>query len=104
MYSISQDISIISGESIYKLIKIKNKLEVLYMANNNRTLVPGARYSLDQFKVEIASEVGITNYESVDKGNLTSRQNGTVGGTMVKKMVESYERGLSGTTTGRTSW
>jgi hypothetical protein len=72
------------------------------MASSNRTLIPGARHGLDQFKVEIASEVGITNYETVDKGNLTSRQNGTVGGIMVKKMVESYERGLSGTTTGVT--
>ena len=68
------------------------------MASSNRTSIPGARHSLDQFKYEIASEVGITNYQTVDKGNLTSRQNGTVGGTMVKKMVESYERGLSGTT------
>jgi hypothetical protein len=73
------------------------------MASSNRTLVPEARYSLDKFKVEVASGVGITNYETVDKGNLTSRQNGTVGGTMVKKMVESYEKGLSGTTTGFTS-
>jgi hypothetical protein len=72
------------------------------MASSNRTLIPGARHGLDQFKFEIASEVGISNYQTVDKGNLTSRQNGTVGGTMVKKMVESYERGLSGTT-GTTS-
>jgi hypothetical protein len=68
------------------------------MASNNRTLIPGARHGLDQFKIETASEVGISNYQTVDKGNLTSRQNGNVGGTMVKKMVESYERGLSGTT------
>lgn len=68
------------------------------MANNNRTLVTEARHGLDQFKVEVANEVGITNYETIDKGNLTSRQNGTVGGSMVKKMVESYERGLSGST------
>jgi hypothetical protein len=72
------------------------------MASNNRTLVPEARHSLDQFKVEVASEVGITNYQTLDKGNLTSRQNGTVGGNMVRKMVESYERGISGTTTGWT--
>lgn len=64
------------------------------MTTSRRTLVPGARHSLDQFKYEIASSVGITNYEAVDKGNLTSRQNGTVGGTMVKKMVEAYERNL----------
>lgn len=69
------------------------------MATSNKTLIPGARHGLDQFKLEIASSVGIPNYASVDKGNLTSRQNGTVGGTMVKKMVESYERSISGTTT-----
>jgi hypothetical protein len=68
------------------------------MASSNRTLVSGARHGLDQFKVEIANEVGITDYQTTDKGNLTSRQNGTVGGTMVKKMVEAYERGISGTT------
>lgn len=72
------------------------------MTTSNRSLVPEARYGLDRFKVESASEVGITNYETIDKGNLTSRQNGIVGGNMVKKMVESYERGISGTTTGKT--
>jgi small acid-soluble spore protein A (major alpha-type SASP) len=77
-------------------------MEVFSMAGTNRTLVPEARYALDQFKVEIASEVGIQSYETIDKGNLTSRQNGTVGGNMVRRMVESYERGISGTTTGWT--
>jgi hypothetical protein len=72
------------------------------MATSNRTLVPEARYGLDQFKLEIASSVGITNYETIDKGNLTSRQNGTVGGNMVKRMVESYERSISGSTAGTT--
>jgi hypothetical protein len=66
------------------------------MASRNRSVVPEARYGLDKFKLEVASEVGITNYESIDKGNLTSRQNGTVGGNMVKRMVESYERGIAG--------
>lgn len=61
------------------------------MSRNNRTLVPAARHGLDQFKVEVANEVGISNYESMDKGNLTSRDNGFVGGNMVRKMVESYE-------------
>jgi hypothetical protein len=62
----------------------------------NRTLVPEAQHGLDQFKFEVATEIGISNYQSVDKGNLTSRQNGSVGGFMVKHMVESYERGLTG--------
>jgi small acid-soluble spore protein A (major alpha-type SASP) len=64
-------------------------------SRNNRVLVPQARQGLDRFKAEVASEVGITNYESVDKGNLTSRQNGYVGGFMVKHMVEAYEQNLS---------
>lgn len=61
---------------------------------SNRSLVPQAKHGLDKFKVEVASGVGITNYESVDKGTLTSRQNGSVGGEMVKRMVESYEKNL----------
>lgn len=62
----------------------------------NRALVPEAQHGLEQFKYEVASEVGLSNYATVDKGTLTSRQNGYVGGYMVKHMVEAYERGLSG--------
>jgi hypothetical protein len=69
------------------------------MANNtgrNRALVPEAQAGLDQFKYEIASEIGLANYATIDKGNLTSRENGYVGGLMVKRMVEAYERNLVG--------
>ena len=61
---------------------------------NNRTLIPQARHGLDKFKIEVASELGITNYETTDKGNLTSRENGSVGGEMVKRMVQAYEERL----------
>lgn len=61
---------------------------------NNKTLVPGAKQGLNQLKTEVASEIGLSNYESTDKGNLSSRQNGSVGGYMVKHMIESYEKGL----------
>jgi hypothetical protein len=64
-------------------------------SRNNRVLVPQARQGLDRFKLEVASEVGISNYDGIDKGNLTSRQNGYVGGFMVKHMVEAYEQNLS---------
>ncbi|WP_139903653.1 alpha/beta-type small acid-soluble spore protein [Clostridium thermarum] len=68
------------------------------MASNktgsNRVLVPEAKTGLNRFKAEVASELGLANYEAQDKGNLTSRQNGYVGGTMVKKMVEAYEKNL----------
>lgn len=62
----------------------------------NQNVVPEAKQGLSRFKEEVASEIGLSNYASVDKGNLTSRENGSVGGYMVKKMVEAYERGLSG--------
>ena len=64
--------------------------------NNNRIVVPEARAALNQMKLEIASELGMSNYDSMDKGNLTSRQNGYVGGYMVKKLVESAQNQLAG--------
>ena len=48
-------------------------------------MVPEARSALDKFKLEVANELGITNYDQIDKGNLTSRENGYVGGNMVEK-------------------
>lgn len=62
--------------------------------NSNNLVVPEAQHGLNQLKMEVANEVGIANYDAVDKGNLTSRQNGYVGGNMVRKMVEAYERNL----------
>ncbi|EHN14773.1 small, acid-soluble spore protein alpha [Clostridium sporogenes PA 3679] len=62
--------------------------------NSNNLVVPEAQHGLNQLKMEVANEVGISNYDAMDKGNLTSRQNGYVGGNMVKKMVEAYERNL----------
>ena len=42
-------------------------------------------------KLEIANELGLANYDNLDKGNLTSRQNGYVGGYMVKRLVETAQ-------------
>lgn len=61
---------------------------------SNRTLIPEAKEGLNKFKMESAREVGV-NLSNGYNGNLTSRENGSVGGQMVKKMIESYERGLS---------
>ncbi len=66
--------------------------------NNNRSVVPEARAALNQMKTEIANELGLSNYENTDKGNLTSRQNGYVGGYMTKKLVETAERNMAGST------
>ena len=54
--------------------------------------VPESRTALDNMKFEIASQLGV-NLKQGYNGNLTSRENGYVGGYMVKKMIEDYERG-----------
>ena len=59
----------------------------------NRVLVSGAEQALNNFKYEIASELGL-DYNG-DKGNLTSRQNGYVGGLMVRKMIAQAESQLA---------
>lgn len=59
-----------------------------------KNIVPEARQALNSMKVEIANELGLSNYESMDKGNLTARQNGYVGGSMTKKLVEMAQNNL----------
>ena len=61
--------------------------------NNNRINVPEAREGMNRFKMEAANEVGV-NLKKGYNGDLTSRQAGSVGGQMVKKMVEQYENSL----------
>ena len=61
--------------------------------NNNKLNVPEARAAMDKFKMEAASEVGVNLKEGYN-GDLTSREAGGVGGQMVKKMIESYEKSL----------
>ncbi len=63
--------------------------------NSNRILVPQARTAMDQFKMEAAKEVGV-NLKQGYNGDLTSRQAGSIGGQMVKKMIYSYEQQLGG--------
>ena len=58
-----------------------------------QSLVPQAREALNKFKMEAASEVGV-NLKQGYNGDLTSKQAGSVGGQMVKKMIESYENGM----------
>ncbi len=59
----------------------------------NKNLVPEAKSALDQFKMEAANEVGV-NLHNGYNGDLTSRQAGSIGGQMVKKMVEKYENDI----------
>ena len=65
-------------------------------SGSNNIVVPEAKQALNQMKTEIANELGLTNYEQVDKGNLTARQNGYVGGYMTKRLVEMAQRQMSG--------
>jgi len=61
--------------------------------NTSKINVPEARAAMDKFKMEAASEVGV-NLKNGYNGDLTSREAGSVGGQMVKKMIESYEKNL----------
>lgn len=63
--------------------------------NGNTPTVPSASGALNNFKMEVASELGINNYDQIDKGQLSSRQNGYVGGNMTRKMVAFAEQALA---------
>ena len=62
-------------------------------SNSSKIMVPNAREAMDKFKMEAANEVGV-NLKQGYNGDLTSKQAGSVGGQMVKKMIESYEKSL----------
>ena len=61
--------------------------------SNNNYVVPQAKAAMEQFKMEAANEVGVTLNKGYN-GDLTSRQAGSIGGQMVKKMIEKYEQEL----------
>lgn len=61
--------------------------------NTNELNVPEARAAMDRFKMEAAQEVGVNLKEGYN-GDMTARQAGSIGGQMVKKMVEAYEQSL----------
>ncbi len=63
------------------------------MKSNNQINVPEAKEAMDKFKMQAAQEVGVDLKQGYN-GHLTSREAGSVGGQMVKKMIEAYEQGL----------
>jgi hypothetical protein len=69
------------------------------MTNNNsgsnRMEVPQAREAMDRFKMEIANEIGVPLKQGYN-GDLTSAQNGSVGGEMVRQMIKKQEQSMSG--------
>lgn len=62
-------------------------------SSNGKLVVPEAREAMNRFKMEAANEVGVNLKEGYN-GHLTSREAGSVGGQMVKKMIESYENSI----------
>ncbi len=75
------------------------------MSNNtssNKAAVPEAKGALNRFKFEVANELGVPLTDGYN-GNLTSKQNGSVGGYMVKKMIEAQERSMSAGQGGQSS-
>lgn len=84
--------------SLLHATNFKNEKEKQTMANstssNNRLEVPEAKSAMERFKMEVANEIGVPLTDGYN-GNLTSAQNGSVGGYMVKKMIENQERMMS---------
>ena len=69
-------------------------MEEFIMSSRNRVEVPEAKSALERFKYEVANEIGVPLTDGYN-GNLTSKQNGSVGGYMVKKMIEAQERQMA---------
>lgn len=65
--------------------------------SSNEPAAPNASNFLNNFKYEVAQRIGINNYQTVDKGQLSSRENGYVGGYMVKKMIQYAEQNMPST-------
>ncbi|MBR5156021.1 MAG: alpha/beta-type small acid-soluble spore protein [Clostridia bacterium] len=63
-------------------------------SRNNKTMVPEAKAAMNRFKMEAANEVGVELKDGYN-GELTSRQAGSIGGQMVKKMIKKYEQDLA---------
>jgi hypothetical protein len=65
------------------------------MSGRNRAEIPEAREALARFKYEVANEIGVPLKQGYN-GDLTSKQNGSVGGYMVKKMIQDAEKRMAG--------
>ncbi len=63
------------------------------MSSSNKPVVPEAKEAMNRFKMEAANEVGVTLKQGYN-GDLTSRQAGSIGGQMVKKMIQAYENSM----------
>jgi hypothetical protein len=83
-----------SGKNISEpRLKVEKRRCKLMSTRSNNLVNPNAREAMNRFKMEAAGEVGV-NLKQGYNGDLTSRQAGSVGGQMVKKMIEAYENGM----------
>ena len=80
------------GGAVCKRIRKRREIE-MSNKNSNQINVPQAKQAMEQFKMQAAQEVGV-NLQNGYNGHLTSREAGSVGGQMVKKMIEAYEQGM----------
>jgi len=86
----------IANDTVEGEIALKTRERRIIMASNSKSnglVNPEARSAMDKFKMQAASEVGVNLKEGYN-GDLTSKQAGSIGGQMVKKMVESYENSI----------
>ena len=71
----------------------KLNLKEKIIMNSNKIVVPEAKEAMNKFKMEAANEVGV-NLKQGYNGDLTSKQAGSIGGQMVKKMIQAYENSV----------
>ena len=81
-----------SNKTAYLRGAVQKRKEIIVMANSNRSSKKSQ--GLNNFKMEAAREVGVDLKDGGYNGDITSRQAGSIGGQMVKKMVEAYEKSL----------
>ena len=86
LLSVNADKKIVNGKS-------EKKEKTIMSSNNNKINVPEAKEAMERFKMECANEVGV-NLKQGYNGDISAREAGSVGGQMVKKMIESYENGM----------
>ena len=80
----------------HEVLQQRNRKENIMSNSNssNRATVPQAREALNRFKMEVANEIGVPLKEGYN-GDLTSAQNGSVGGEMVRQMIRRQEEAMS---------
>ena len=77
----------------HTMVVNSRKGEMIFMTSNNNYVNPNAKEAMKQFKMETAREVGVNLKEGYN-GDLTSKQAGTIGGEMVRKMIKKYEENM----------